>query len=140
MRNTDNQTDLKNKKIIFFDGVCHLCNSFVDTVVSLDRSHVFQFAPFQGETAKALLNDQDRNSLETVIYFEAGVPYRKSSAVIKILTKLGGPYKLLNLGWIIPRFLRDAMYGFVAKNRYAWFGKEETCRIPTPEERSYLLP
>lgn len=140
MGNTTSPEDLKNRNIIFFDGVCHLCNAFVDAVISQDKAHVFQFAPLQGETAKSLLNDQDRNSLETVIYFEAGAISRKSTAVLKILTKLGGFYKLAALGWIVPRFLRDALYGYVAKNRYAWFGEREFCRFPTPEERSYLLP
>jgi predicted DCC family thiol-disulfide oxidoreductase YuxK len=131
--------NIQNRKIIFFDGVCHLCNAFVDTVVAQDKAHIFQFAPLQGETAKALLNDQDRNSLDTVIYFESGTVSRKSTAVLRILSQLGGVYKLASLGWIVPSFLRDAVYGFVAKNRYAWFGKSDTCRIPTAEERAYLL-
>jgi predicted DCC family thiol-disulfide oxidoreductase YuxK len=70
--------NLENRRIIFFDGVCHLCNSFVDSIISQDKAHVFLFAPLQGETAKALLSDQDRNSLDSVIYFEAGTHYFKS--------------------------------------------------------------
>lgn len=140
MVNTDLQADLKNKKIVFFDGVCHLCNSFVDAIITLDKAHVFQFAPLQGETAQLFLSDQDRNGLDTVIYFEAGTLHRKSTAIIKILTKLGGPYKGTHLAWLLPRLIRDRIYDFVAKNRYAWFGKRDFCRLPKPEERSYLLP
>lgn len=132
--------EFKNRNIIFFDGVCHLCNAFVDSMISQDKAHIFQFAPLQGETAKVLLSDQDRNSLESVIYFESGAVARKSTAVLKILIKLGGLYNFLRLLWIVPGFLRDVIYNLVAKNRYKWFGEREFCRIPTPEERSYLLP
>lgn len=132
--------DLKDRNILFFDGICHLCNSFVDSLITQDKTHIFQFAPLQGETAQLLLNAQDRNSLESVVYFEAGTIFRKSDAVLKVLTKFGGAYLLLHAAWILPRFIRDGAYGFVAKRRYKWFGEREFCRLPTPEERAYLLP
>lgn len=132
--------EFKDRNILFFDGVCHLCNSFVDSIITQDKNHVFQFAPLQGTTAELLLNAQDRNTLESVIYYEAGEVFRRSDAVLKILTKLGGPYLLLKGAWLLPRFLRDGAYNFVARRRYRWFGEREFCRLPTPEERAYLLP
>lgn len=130
----------KMKNVIFFDGVCHLCNGFVDTVISRDKKHLFLFAPLQGITAQELLSVQDRESLDSVIYLEAGKAYYQSSAIIKILVGLGGGYRLFSLAQIIPAPLRDFFYRWIARNRYAWFGKRDFCRLPLPEEKSYLLP
>ncbi|WP_413612237.1 thiol-disulfide oxidoreductase DCC family protein [Bdellovibrio sp. HCB-110] len=127
------------RNVVFFDGVCHLCNGFVDAVISRDKTHHLLFAPLQGSTAEQILPPEDRIKLDTVIYFEAGRIYHRSAAILKILTKLGGAYKLLSIGWLIPGPLRDMIYNFIAKNRYAWFGQREFCRLPTKEERSYLL-
>lgn len=133
------KVDLRLRNVVFFDGVCHLCNGFVDAVISRDKDHKLLFAPLQGTTATDLLPASDRVTLDTVIYYEAGRIYHRSSAILKILTNLGGPYKLLALGWILPEFLRNLAYNWVAKNRYAWFGQREFCRLPTKEERTYLL-
>ncbi|WP_415063822.1 thiol-disulfide oxidoreductase DCC family protein [Bdellovibrio sp.] len=134
------KVDLKMRNVVFFDGVCHLCNGFVDAVISRDKSHVFLFAPLQGTTAAQLLSNEDRTKLDTVIYFEAGKTYYRSAAILKVLSRLGGGYKLFAAATLIPAPLRDVFYNFVAKNRYSWFGKRDLCRLPTPEERSYLLP
>ncbi len=132
---------LQNQKIVFFDGVCHLCNGFVDQVISSDAKHrQFLFAPLQGTTAEQLLKPEDRANLDSVIYFEAGRVYTKSTAVLKILSQLSGFYKLFALLRITPPFLRDFIYNIIAKNRYAWFGERDFCRLPQPEERAYLLP
>ena len=129
------------KSIVFFDGVCHLCNGFVDRIITADHKHLFQFAPLQGETALQLLTPAEREVLTTVILLEDNqVKYKKSAAVLRILTRLGGPYLLFNLGYLIPPALRDALYAWVAKNRYSWFGERDFCRLPTPEERGRLLP
>ena len=134
------KAELVQRNVIFFDGVCHLCNAFVDAVISRDPRHHYLFAPLQGSTAEELLPPEDRVKLDTVIYFEAGKIYHRSSAVLKVVSGLGGVYKLLALAWIIPGPLRDLAYNYVAKNRYAWFGEREFCRLPTSEEKSYLLP
>lgn len=132
---------LQNQKIVFFDGVCHLCNGFVDQVISSDtKKRQFLFAPLQGMTAELLLKPEDRAKLDSVIYFEAGRVYTKSTAVLKILSQLGGFYKLFGIARIIPTGLRDIIYSLIAKNRYAWFGERDFCRLPQPEERAYLLP
>ena len=133
------KVNLQSRNVVFFDGVCHLCNGFVDAIISRDKEHILAFAPLQGSTAKELLPEAHRLKLDTVIFYESGKIHHRSHAILKILTKLGGPYKIFGLGWIIPGFLRDILYNFIAKNRYAWFGERNVCRIPTPAERSYLL-
>lgn len=132
--------DPKMRNVIFFDGVCHLCNGFVDAIINRDKNHRYVFAPLQGETAASLLSSQERAHLDTVIYFEKGQLYDESTAIIKILTGLGGAYVVFRLAWLLPKIVRDYLYRFVAKNRYAWFGKNDLCRIPLPEEKAYLLP
>jgi predicted DCC family thiol-disulfide oxidoreductase YuxK len=126
--------------IVFFDGVCHLCNGFVDALISRDTEHRLKFAPLQGETAQRLLAAADRLELQTVIYCEAGQIYKRSNAILKIAHKMGGIYYLLMVGWLLPKGLRDLLYNFIAKQRYAWFGQREFCRRPLPEEQPYLLP
>ncbi|WP_374033235.1 thiol-disulfide oxidoreductase DCC family protein [Bdellovibrio bacteriovorus] len=134
------KVDISMRNVVFFDGVCHLCNGFVDAVISRDKNHAYLFAPLQGTTAEEVLSAQDRTNLDTVIYFESGKLYYRSAAILKILTGLGGVYKLFALAWLIPGPLRDVFYKLIAKNRYSWFGEREFCRLPTPAERSYLLP
>ncbi|MGZ3775347.1 MAG: thiol-disulfide oxidoreductase DCC family protein [Pseudobdellovibrionaceae bacterium] len=133
-------TELISRKIIFFDGVCHLCNAFVDAALKRDRQHRLLFAPLQGKTAEQILATNDRINLDTIVFFEEGKIYYKSSAILKIFSALGGFYKIICLAWIIPGPLRDRLYSFIARNRYSWFGKRDHCRLPTPEEKSYLLP
>ncbi|HWU43532.1 MAG TPA: DCC1-like thiol-disulfide oxidoreductase family protein [Bdellovibrio sp.] len=128
------------RNVIFFDGICHLCNGFVDAVILRDKTHFFKFAPLQGTTAEQLLPLKDRQDFETIIYYESGKLYYRSTAVLKILSGLGGIYRLSAIFWIIPASIRDFFYRIVAKNRYAWFGQRDFCRLPTPEERDYLLP
>lgn len=127
-------------RIVFFDGVCHLCNGFVDAVIVRDPQHHFAFAPLQGSTAEKLLPAKDRKNLDSVLYYENGEVFRESTAVLKILSSLSGPFKIWNLAFIIPRPVRDFTYRQVARRRYKWFGEREFCRLPLPEEKSYLLP
>lgn len=134
------KVDLMNSNVVFFDGVCHLCNGFVDAVIGRDKRHLLFFAPLQGSTAEKLLSTNDRTKLDSIVYFESGKTYYRSKAVVKILVSLGGAYKLFSLALFIPGPIRDIIYNLVAKNRYSWFGKSEFCRLPTSEERSYLLP
>ena len=129
------------RRILFFDGVCGLCNWSVDFVLKRDLRGVFQFAPLQGETAQALLTRQDVNQLDSVVLWIGGLKYRKSAAVVRVLWQLG--YGWLVLGvviWLIPLPLRNLGYSIVARNRYQLFGKKETCRLPTPAERNRFLP
>ncbi len=127
--------------ILFFDGVCGLCSRAVDFVIARDPEGVFRFAPLQGETARTMLGEADIAALETMVVATDKGLYRRSSAAVRILWRLGPFWRLCGwLLWIIPRPLRDLGYSTVAKTRYRLFGKHETCRLPTPEERERFLP
>ncbi len=129
-----------SEPIIFFDGVCGLCNHFVNFVMARDHAGIFRFAPLQGTTAARLLNLPAEQALDSVVLWDRGDEYDRSAAVVRILSKLGGIWKLLaGLFWIIPLPLRNIAYSCVAKIRYRLFGKKETCRLPTAQERERFL-
>ncbi|TWT63852.1 thiol-disulfide oxidoreductase DCC family protein [Rubinisphaera italica] len=126
--------------VLFFDGVCGMCNAFVDFIMKRDPHGHFRFAALQGETARQLVTGDDREQLKSVVLLLDGQLFRKSSAVVRVLWEMGSFWSLLgSLLWLIPRPLRDFCYRFVAKIRYRIFGKKEACRLPTPEERSRFL-
>jgi predicted DCC family thiol-disulfide oxidoreductase YuxK len=127
-------------RILFFDGICGLCNRTVDFLLSRDRRERICFAPLQGRVASALLPAQVRLNLDTVIFWKKGEILNRSSAVLKSLVEIGLPWSLTRLLLLIPRFIRDFLYDLVASNRYAWFGRREICRMPTAEERQRILP
>ena len=127
------------RQIIFFDGVCNLCNSFVDFLVRRDREHLFDFAPLQGSTARQLLPPHIPAELRSVVLWSQGEVHEKSDAALMILPQLGGLFYLLRAGWLVPKGLRDMIYDLVARNRYRLFGKRETCRLPTADERGRFL-
>ena len=127
------------KKIIFFDGVCNLCNQFVDFVLKADKKNEIKIASLQGETAKKTLAQEDLTNLSTVIYFKDEKTYKESRAVLEIASDLGWPYKILKAFIIIPSPLRDLIYKTVSKYRYKIFGKRQTCRLPTESEKQQFL-
>ena len=132
----------KNKKIILFDGVCNLCNNAVTFIIERDKKDIFRFASLQSETGKKLIADRglDPNELDSILLIEPGVAYyRKSTAALEISRDLSGGYSLLKNFLFIPDSMRDAIYDFVANNRYKWYGKKESCMIPTPELKSKFL-
>ena len=127
------------KRIIFFDGVCPLCNRFVDFVIKRDHAHQFLFAAIQSEQARALLSNQDLQ-LDSVLLAEDKVIFSKSKAILRIFFTLGGWWTLVALVFaIFPASFRDIIYDWIARNRYRIFGKLNSCRLPTPEERKYFL-
>lgn len=129
------------RPLIFFDGVCGLCERSVGFVRSHDRALRFHFAPLQGETARAFLPAAAHQSLSSMVLVDNTGTYRRSDAIWRILVQLGGIWRLLGYGMaIIPRPLRNWGYEFVARHRYRVFGKKEACRIPTLEERKLFLP
>ena len=130
-----------DQHIIFFDGVCNLCNSSVQFVINRDPSHYFSYAPLQGEAAKEHLKETDQAGLDlsSVVLMENGVFYDRSTAALRIARHLSGAWPVLYGFIIIPKFLRDAVYNFIARNRYKWFGKQESCMIPTPELKQLFL-
>jgi predicted DCC family thiol-disulfide oxidoreductase YuxK len=128
-----------DKQVIFFDGVCNLCNFFVDFVVKRDAEEKFRFAPLQGETAKRTLPESQRANLRTVVLWNQGQHFQRSDAALMVLQQLGGLWGALRIFWAVPRPIRDFIYLLVARNRYFLFGKRETCRLPTPAERARFL-
>lgn len=127
--------------VILFDGLCNLCESSVQFIIKRDEKRVFKFASLQGNYAKQLLKTHGIHdyNYDTFILWQAGKIYTHSTAALKVLTQLGGFWKLLYFGWLIPKFIRDLIYSFVAKNRYKWFGKKTVCWIPTPQLKERFL-
>lgn len=131
----------KVKYIVFFDGVCTLCNESVDRLIKWDKNKVLRYASLQSNVAEVHLSKifADGNQPNSIVLYENGEVFVKSDAVIRIGQLLGDIYSVSVLGKILPRRLRDALYDYIAKNRYKWFGKKETCRLPTPEEADLIL-
>ena len=125
----------KLDKILLFDGVCNLCNAAVQYVLKKNDQKDISFASLQSSFGSQILseNNLDTKSLKTVIYIKDKELLSKSSAFLALMNDLGGMHKLLLIFYVVPRFLRDAMYDLVANNRYAVFGKKNECYIPTPE-------
>ena len=125
----------KLDKILLFDGVCNLCNAAVQYVLKKNHQKDISFASLQSSFSSQILseNNLDTKSLKTVIYIKDKELLSKSSAFLALMNDLGGMHKLLLIFYVVPRFLRDAMYDLVANNRYAVFGKKNECYIPTPE-------
>lgn len=125
--------------ILFFDGVCNLCNSWVDFLIRHSTSGRIYFASLQGVTAQHVVGIERSQKLKSLIFFKDGKLFEKSDAFFEILSVLGGPWKLLKILKIVPRSLRDWVYDQVASQRYNWFGKRESCRLPSMEERALFL-
>lgn len=125
--------------IVFFDGECNLCNSFVNFVIDRDPRNAFRFASLQSSFAKKELgNVSVESGLNTVILKKNSVLFFKSDAALEILRMLSGAWPVFYIFKIVPKFIRDLIYDFVAARRYRWFGKNE-CRIPTPELKARFL-
>lgn len=119
--------------VIFYDGVCGLCNRFVAFVLVRDHQARYRFAALQGKTAQAMLTTADSDSLQSVILVADGRTYTRSEAALRILMGLGGYWRwLAAVGWVVPVWLRDAVYRGVARNRYRWFGRFDACPMPRP--------
>lgn len=128
-------------KIIVFDGVCNLCNTSVIFVIQRDKKDIFRFAALQEEPGKSLLDKHgiDASKTDSIILVAGDRAYTKSTAALEIARSLGGVYSLLYGFMIVPKFIRNWVYDYVAKNRYKWYGKKESCMIPTPSLQSKFL-
>ncbi len=122
-------------KIVLFDGVCNLCNGAVNHMIRLDKDDRFRFAALQEEAGKKITSeyDIDTSKVDSIILIDNGKAYVKSTAALHIALYLKHLWPLLYGALIIPRFFRDFVYDIIAKNRYKWFGKKDSCMIPTPE-------
>ena len=123
------------RHIILFDGICNLCNKVVQFVIKRDRQQLFQFASLQSEAGSALLKEMNmpEDNFNTVVYICNNKAYIKSDAALKIAASLPFPINLSIIFKIVPKFIRDAVYDFIAKNRYRFFERKAECMIPNPE-------
>ena len=130
---------------ILFDGVCNLCNGFVQFIIRHDPQGRFRFAALQSEAGRALLVEHGfapeavAAEPESVLLFSEGRLYSHSTAVLVIARRLGGIWRLAGVGQVLPRAWRDALYRFIARHRYRWFGRQESCLLPTPELKNRFL-
>lgn len=132
----------KDKKIILTDGVCNLCNSLVLKIIKYDKKNTFLIANLQSEAGKELITylGIDTKKIDAIILYEPGVSYEiKSNAALKIMEDFGGFWRISKILYVFPVGFRDVIYDIIAKNRYKWFGKKESCMMPTPEIKAKFL-
>ena len=129
------------QQIVFFDGVCTLCNSSVNFLIKQDKKGILKFASLQSDYARKVITKEvlNREKLDTIIVYTDGEFYDRSNAVLKLCKALGGVYCIFLIGYLIPRFIRDGLYRFVANNRYRWFGKKDHCMVPSQELKERFL-
>ena len=132
----------KNKKLILFDGVCNLCDASVQYIITIDQNDLFRYAALQSDIGQKVIEEFSINTDKTdsvLLYSEEnGISY-KSTAALKIASKLGFPVNLMSVFLVVPTFIRNWVYDYIAKNRYKWYGKKDECMIPTPELKSKFL-
>lgn len=127
--------------LVLFDGVCNLCNGVVQFLIARDALGRFHFATLQGETGQAVMKDfaMEKESMRTLIYLRRGKIHLRSSAALWIARDMRGLWPLAFGLIIVPRFLRDAVYDLVARHRYRWFGRTDSCMVPTPELQARFM-
>jgi len=127
--------------IILFDGICNFCNAMVNFIISQDKKNVFLFAALQSVPGKQLLEQCkiDWKTDDSFVVIENGKAYKKSNAALVLYNNLPWYWKWSQIFWIVPRFIRDAVYDLVARNRHKWFGKKDQCMIPTPQIKAKFL-
>ena len=132
----------QNKKIILFDGLCNLCDAAVQFVIKHDKKDVFRFVPLQSELGQQILKHIGINpsNIDSIILYQPGIAYYyKSAAALEIARSLGGFFHFGTIFKIIPTGIRNQLYDYIAKNRYKWYGKKETCLVPSTENKSKFL-
>lgn len=139
--------------VVLFDGTCTFCNGAVQFIIDREKKGELRFAPIQSEAGQAILEEAAGKSRalalregadgsgdpDSVVLVENGKVYSHSTAGLRIARRLRAPWSWTTVFVIVPRFVRDAVYRWFARNRYRWFGKEETCRVPTPALRERFL-
>ncbi len=127
--------------LLLFDGVCNLCNGAVNFVIDHDRDGRVAFAPLQSPLGAqvAAAAGVAPGAMSTMILVDGGEAHVRSDAALRLARYLGFPWSLLRALRLVPRPLRDAAYGIVARHRYRWFGRSDTCRVPTPEIRARFV-
>jgi predicted DCC family thiol-disulfide oxidoreductase YuxK len=127
--------------VVLFDGVCNLCNNAVDFIINRDSKDKFKVGALQDDAIKRLLEDYEINKdyLDSLVFIHKDSVFYKSRAALEIARNLGGLWPLIYSFIIIPPYIRDPIYDWIARNRYKWFGKKETCRLPTDKEKNKFL-
>ncbi len=127
--------------VLLFDGVCNLCNGYVQWLIRHDPKGVFRYASLQSDAGRTLLAQAGlpTDQMDTVVLLDQGRTYTRADVALRITGQLGGLWPLLGVLRMVPRPLRNAIYDWVARNRYRWFGKRESCMMPTPELKSRFL-
>lgn len=127
--------------IVLFDGVCNLCDRAVNFIIQRDPKDRFKVASLQDGASKKLLKDYQVNEsyLDSIVLVRGDQIFYKSRAALEIAKKLKGLWPIIYAFVIVPYFIRDPLYDWIARNRYKWFGKRETCRMPTEEDKQKFL-
>lgn len=132
----------QDKKIILFDGVCNLCDSSIQFIIKHDKKDIFRFVALQSEIGLEIIKHIgiDTSKIDSILLYEPGKAYYyKAQAALKIAKELGGIYTAISWFSILPNFLTNTVYDYIARNRYKWYGKKEACMIPTPELKAKFL-
>jgi len=132
----------QDKKIILFDGVCNLCDSSIQFIIKHDKKDIFRFVALQSEIGLEIINHIgiDTTKIDSILLYEPGKAYYyKAQAALKIAKELGGIYTAISWFSILPDFLTNTVYDYIARNRYKWYGKKDACMIPTPELKAKFL-
>lgn len=132
---------IKNKSIILFDGVCNLCNASVNFIIKHDKKAQFLFASLQSDAAKEKLlqYNSKKIKMDSIVLIQNNKIYEKSTAALRIAKDLSGGFKFLYMLIIIPKFIRNLGYNYLAKNRYKWYGKKESCMIPSSKIKNRFI-
>ena len=127
--------------VVIFDVVCNFCNASVNLIMDNDTSGKIRFTANQDSAWKSMLTQfkVDVKEVSTVFFLENGKLFQRSTAALRIAKYMRFPWFLFYAFIIIPPFLRDPVYNFIARNRYNWFGKRDACRIPSLAEKSKFL-
>jgi predicted DCC family thiol-disulfide oxidoreductase YuxK len=133
----------KDRQLILFDGICNLCNTSVLYIIKRDQNNRFLFAPLQSEVGQAVIRkfNVDTQKIDSILLYDpvSNKLRYKSSAALHIARHLSFPTYLYSVFFLVPNFIRNWAYDVIAKNRYKWFGKKESCMIPTPELQAKFL-
>lgn len=126
---------------ILFDGICNFCNSAVNFTIKRNKKANIRFAPFQSEAGQKLLQQYNlpADDMQSFVFIDNGKAYKQSTAALKVCRHLSGLWPVCYGLIIIPGFIRDGIYNWIAKNRYKWFGVQQACMIPTPEVKARFL-
>lgn len=130
----------EDKSLVLFDGVCNVCSGAVSFIIDRDPRGRFQFASLQSDLGKSLSAEHGISAeRDTIVLVEGGLAFVESAAVLRIARQLEGPVRALAVFTFLPTGFRDALYRYFAAHRYRWFGRRDTCRVPTPELRERFL-